>query len=132
MSYILNSTETLGRKQNAGEGEYVGRQLDFYTIRTLLDISRGESESESQARLNMLIQIIGIRAQPIIVNIDTNSTETDPEDLPGGVGSVKVYTLKFAIEHEGAWEASPSLAESLIGLAGFTADNISVTYHTDL
>lgn len=132
MSYTLNSTETLGRKQRAGEGEYLGRNLDFYTVRTLLDISRGASESESQARLNALIQIIGTRAQPIIVNIEPVATETDPADLPGGEGAVSVYTLKFAIEHEGAWEATPSLAQSLVGVAGFTADNVSVTYHSEL
>ncbi|MNW11063.1 hypothetical protein D3C71_2084190 [compost metagenome] len=59
-------------------------------------------------------------------------------DLPasGGV-AVDVYTLKFAIEHNKAWEVqgspNPSLAECLNGIEGFvfelgvtTGNNVAV------
>jgi hypothetical protein len=117
----------------AGVSEAIGRQLDFYTVRSLLDFTPGVAGSESQTRLNALIETIGIRAQPVIVNVDPVNVETDPVDLPDGVGDVNVYTLKFAVEHANAWEgATPSLLDSLMGAQGFTAGNISVTYHVNL
>lgn len=129
----VDSVESLGRKKNVGMGEMVGRQLDFYTIRTLLDITPGTAGAESQGRLNKLIEVISTRSQPIIVSVDLAADETDPEDLPAGAGTVSVFTLKFALEHVGAWEdTTPSLKDTLIGIAGFTADNVSVNRHASL
>lgn len=116
------STEATGRKIKSGNGESLGRQLDFYTIRTLLDITPGDFGSASQDRLNRIIEVIGTRAQPIIVSVETASTETSPSDLPAATGSVSVFTLKFALEHVGAWEGTtPTLAQSLNGIAGFVS-----------
>lgn len=127
------STETLGRKQRASSGEHIGRQHDFYTFRTLLDITPGEAGATSQLRLNALIQVISTRSQPVIVAVEPVSSETSPADLTDASGVVNVYTLKFAVEHKNAWEgATPTLAESLVGVSGFTTGNISVTYHDSL
>jgi hypothetical protein len=117
----------------AGASEALGRQLDFYTVRSTMDFLPGNAGSESQNRLNGIIELIGARSQPVIVNVEPVMTETDPADLPAAVGPVSVYTLKFAIEHANAWEgATPSLKESLVGSMGFTFDNVSVTFHASL
>lgn len=134
----VQSTEELGRKKAAKNGESLGRQLDFYTIRTLLDITPGAYGSDSQNRLNALIEVIGLRAQPIIVSVEPPVTETEPVDLLGaGTDPVPVYAMKFALEHFGAWAgATPSLASSLNGVHDFVkdgvADNISVNRYTAL
>lgn len=134
MAFVpVESTEVLGKNKKTNIGESVGKQLDFYTIRTLLDITPGAAGSESQNRLNALIQVIGTRSQPIIVNVEPVAEETDPSDLPEADGVSSVFTLKFAIEHQGAWEnTTPTLTDSIIGASDFVAGNFSVTYHSSL
>ena len=167
----VDSVEELGRKRVGDQSESLGRKLDFYAIRTTLDIQQGPYGSASQERLNALIEVIGLRAQPIIVSVEPVETVMNPSDLPAGQNLVnivtpetttttidpetdeevtvttpavteavaaKVYTLRFALEHFGAWEGStPSLAESLDGVAGFvfkngTDDNVSVIRYSTL
>jgi hypothetical protein len=160
----VNSVETLGRKHAVANSEALGRKLDFYAIRTTLDIRPGPYGSDSQERLNALIEVIGLRAQPIIVSVEPVEQIANPSDLPAGQnlgttvvtpevkdadGNVttqevtapvkaNVYTLRFALEHFGAWEgATPSLAESLDGVAGFVfakgaTDNVSVIRYAAL
>ena len=127
------STEELGRKKAVQNGESVGRQLDFYLIRTVLDITPGAYGSVSQNRLNALIEVIGLRAQPIIVSVEPSVVETNPSDLPVASGAVSVYAMKFALEHYGAWAGSvPTLEQSLSGILDFVhtggaSDNVSIT-----
>lgn len=123
------STESLGRKQAARNGESLGRQLDFYTIRTTLDITPGVYGSVSQNRLNALIEVIGTRAQPIIVSVEASSIETAPQDLTAaGTNTVSVFELKFALEHFGAWDgATPTLGSSLNGILDFVTTAVKVT-----
>lgn len=115
-------------------GESLGRDLNFYTIRSTVSFLPTSGESESHDRLNTIITVIATRAQPVIVSVEPVVIETDPSDLPAATGAVDVFTLKFAIEHAKAWEgASPSLKDSLIDASvGFAADNISITFHDDL
>jgi|JTFO01.1.fsa_nt_gb hypothetical protein len=115
----------------AREGEMLGSGLDFYTFKTTLNISRGPFESEGQQRLNRLIEVIGIRAQPIIVAIH-NADFDDPPEFPNETGTVTVYTLKFAIEHIGAWDTEPDLLQELNGQFGFDFLNTYLAYHADL
>jgi hypothetical protein len=135
----VDSVESLGRKHAATNSEAFGRKLDFYTIRTTLDITPGAYGTTSQTRLNALIEVIGLRAQPIIVSVEPVSLETAPSDLPvAGSGAVSVYVMKFALEHFGAWSgATPSLAESLNGVMDFvfthgSSDNVSVVRYNAL
>ena len=127
------STEVLGRKQAALNGDSIGRKLDFYLIRTTLDITPGAYESTSQKRLNALIEVIGMRAQPIIVSVEPPNVEVNPADLPVSTGSTTVFAFKFAIEHYGAWAGSvPSLEHAINGVLDFVhtnsvLDNVSVT-----
>jgi hypothetical protein len=116
--------------RKAGGSEALGRQMDFYTVRSLLDFLPGLAGSEAQERLNAMIEAISTRAQPVIVTVDPVDAETDPVDLPDASGEVNVYTMKFAVEHQNAWEgATPSLKDTLIGVHGFTAGNLSVIFH---
>ena len=120
-------------------GQALTGGLNFYTVRTSLDIrATGAIDDASQKRLDKLVETISLRAQPVILSAVTTTTETSPADLPGATGSVTVYTLKFAIEHNQAWEMqdskNPSLGETLDGIEGFvydiattTANNVSVT-----
>ena len=158
----VDSVEELGRKQVGAQSESLGRKLDFYAIRTTLDIRPGSYGSESQERLNALIEIIGLRAQPIIVSVEPVESVMNPADLPAGQNltrvvtpattddegnpvaevtepvAAEVYTLRFALEHFGAWAgATPSLAASLDSVAGFVykegaTDNVSVIRYTTL
>lgn len=135
----VDSVEELGRKKAANNSEAFGRKLDFYTIRTTLDITPGAYGTTSQNRLNALIEVIGLRAQPIIVSVEPVTSETAPVDLPvAGSGSVSVYVMKFALEHFGAWSgATPSLAESLNGVLDFvfangSTDNVAVVRYNAL
>jgi hypothetical protein len=135
----VDSVESLGRKIAARNGEAIGRRLDFYLIRTTMDIRPGGYGSESQNRLNAIIETIGQRAQPIIVSVETPVMETAPSDIPAAAdGEHMVYSMKFALEHFGAWEgATPTLAASLHGVAGFVndesaTDNVSVVRFTAL
>lgn len=119
--------------RKASPSEALGRQMDFYTIRSLMNFTSGAAGSPEQERLNTIIEVISTRAQPVIVTVDPVSTETDPADLTDAVGEASVYTMKFAIEHQNAWEgATPSLKDSLVGIAGFTAGNLSVTFHESI
>jgi hypothetical protein len=135
----VDSVESLGRKIAVRNGESIGRRLDFYLIRTTLDIRPAGYGTESQARLNSIIEAIGQRAQPIIVSVETPVEETSPVDIPAASkGAHMVYAMKFALEHFGAWEgATPTLAQVLHGVAGFVndesaSDNVSVQRFTAL
>lgn len=109
-----------------GAGQFIGGGYDVYTVRTTLDIrATGVITEESQKRLDKLIQTVSTRAQPIVLEAVTVAEETSPADIPSATGAVDVYTLKFAINHKGAWEitdSSPTLGESLNGIEGFVYD----------
>lgn len=123
--------------------------MNYFTVRTTLDIrpvSGGNTpptveQKEAQNRLNKLVEIISTRAQPIILGDIVVTTEASPvNDLPvtaSESGSIPVFNLKFAIEHNVAW-APEALADSLNGIAGFvhtaptTGNNVSVAIHTQL
>lgn len=105
--------------------------LDFFTVRTLVPIlTNGQDEGApvsgevtlgddvTQAALDLLIETISQRAQPVILSNVVVSREAtgDITDLPAvtddGDGSDTVYVFKFAIEHTEAWDAD-LLAEAL-------------------
>ena len=109
-------------------GQHLTGGLNFYKVRTTLDISAtGVISDESQKRLDKLVEAISLRAQPVIMSAVTVATEAAPTDLVGT--NVPVYTLSFAIEHNKAWEVAgspnPTLAETLDGVMGFEFDGIA-------
>jgi len=127
------------------KGDFIRRELDYYLVRTTLDITpTGVLSNTSQRRFDKLIETISLRAQPIIIGDVFTTTEDVPvADLPVtlslATSTVTVFNVRFAIEHEMAWEnTSISLAESLNGIEGFvhtiptTNNNVSVTRTEDL
>lgn len=82
-------------------GEFLGRDLEFYTVTvTGVDIRALASggSTASQARLDNLIEIVAMNGQPILLS---NPTGSGP------------YVLKFAIEHKGAWADATALVTAL-------------------
>lgn len=128
----------------------VGGKLNYYTVRTLLDIrpsATGDLKDEAQDRLNKLVEVISLRAQPMIIGGITVTSEAKASiaDLPAAAAvqgtNVTVYTMKFVINHNQSWEVSgnnPTLVETLDGVAGFvykyptTDNNVAVTYSESL
>ena len=124
-------------------GEFLTGNLNFYLVRTLLNITPSSvfnPADSAQHTLDQLVQTISLRAQPTIMGQVTTTSETAPSDLPAaGSNTVTVYNFRFAVEHNLAWEVVgniPNLAESLNGVAGFvytiptTNNNVSVTLQT--
>ncbi len=68
-------------------GEFLGGNLQFYTITTAVDIT-GASPA-SQAALDKLVEVISLNGQPVIFGAAVSSN-----------GS---FTLHFANEHTNAW-----------------------------
>lgn len=89
----------------AAAGMSLGSKLDFFTVTTVADLTVA-------ANLNALIETIAINGQPVISALDT-------------VGG----TLKFAIEHTGAWTAA-SLQTAIQALQVETTDVSSYPYTT--
>lgn len=105
--------------------EFLTKNMDFFTLRTTLDITPDGNEDPTdtaQQRLDKVVETVSLRAQPIILGEIVSEGETGPvSDLPATAGlgtgtSVTVYTLRFAIEHADAWPSADDLASALNGL----------------
>jgi hypothetical protein len=118
--------------------------LVFYQVKTLVNITPSadaDPAAASQIALDKLIEVISTRAQPVILGAVTSASVAATSvntDLPaaGSSGNVTVYSIQFAVEHAAIWEATPSLASSLDGIAGFvftsptTSNNVHVAVKT--
>jgi len=115
-------------------GEKLTKNMDFFTVRTTLDISRSSTNDPadaSQARLDKLVEAISMYAQPVIIGAVTSDAETGPiSDLPSvGTGDEPdVYTFKFAVEHEDVIDTETLLLSldgvlSFVYSVGVTSDN---------
>lgn len=93
-------------------GEHLSLNLDFYTITTAVNILATTFGDVNQIALDRLVEIVSINGQPVIMT---------PPSLNAGV-----YTLKFAIEHTGAWIDAPTLLAAIKANSpasmGFTGD----------
>ena len=129
----------------ASKGDFMRREMDFFLVRTTLDITpSGSLEDESQLRFERLIETVSTRAQPVILGNVYETEEVAPvADLPVTAASsgatLTVYNVKFAIEHEEAWDNTGiDLADSLDGIAGFVStiptddNNVSVEKWSDM
>jgi len=89
-------------------GAMIGSALDFFTITaTSFDISG--VDAASQARLNMIVEVIAAHGQPVILDV------------------VSATSLKFAIEHTMAWGADGSALETALNAAMAVAFPTEVT-----
>lgn len=118
-------------------GQALTGSLNFYAVRSLMDIRPSTNKNPSdpaQKRLDKLIETISLRAQPVIIGEVTVANElrsstvdlparTDQTKYPGTATEVPVYTMVFAVEKNMAWEvmgvANPTLPETLNGVEGF-------------
>lgn len=109
--------------------------LDFFTVRTLVNILPTGSttpgadgnvvgDATTQEALDMLIETVSTRAQPVIMSDVEVSVEAVSSivDLPatageGATSDDNVFVLKFAIEHTEAWDVE-MLGEALDAAGG--------------
>lgn len=97
---------SLDRAGAMGSSEVLSSNIEFYSLFTTLDITRtGDFNDLSQKDFESVVQVIGLRAQPVVMN--------DPVELNGvGQNLLENYgaptltgagwIFKFAFEREGA------------------------------
>jgi len=124
---------------------------DFFTLRTLVPIlANGQDvsadfpgafstavlvgDATTQLNLDVLVETISLRAQPVIMSLasvtrETLSSITDlPAEADDGDGFDTVYTLRFSVEHADAWEDGTLLLQALDAAVGnFVWNNPSAT-----
>lgn len=127
--------------------EHLTGNIDFFTLRTTLDIRHDTTNYDpsdtSQARMEVLNNIIGMRAQLVIHgDVVVQAAQVPPvADLPGagesGDSAVDVYVWRFAVEHTENIDPE-DLAVDLDGIQGFvyslgdtSANNVAI-YREDL
>jgi hypothetical protein len=142
-------------------GEFIGANIEFFSIFSLIDFSDSdmganatpykgdgtkldltniESKPYHQAQnLNILIQSIGFRCQPVMISVNsqlvTITSFNNAQSVNLGsvyTGTQTLWTVKFATENPGAWniillqnelysmpiEGSASLTDSTTNIIG--------------
>jgi hypothetical protein len=87
--------------KNAAAGLSLGSKLDFFTIETTVDLVSGSAAAQSA--LNVLIETISTNGQPVISALSSGAASAS-SGLSGTTS-----TLKFAVEHTGAWSTATLL-----------------------
>ena len=140
-------------------GQHITGSLNYYTFRTLLNITPDGMVADvvagtgaagvpsyvtdpTQSLFDAVVRAISLRAQPVIVGAVFTTTETNPADLPAanGQGASTVYNMHVMIDHDQAWVITsgnnPDLPTTLNGTFGFvytsptTNNNVSFTLNT--
>lgn len=152
-------TTNLKPKGTARGAENLGGDMDFFTAYTLVDITDTgvtdptPSKAYNQAQnLNAMVQMIGLRTQPIMISVDMVEDQ-NLEDYDFGsnfTGSATVWMLKFATERSGyttevtlvsdsnglpvvtGLDESVSIAPAVLNSTSATAKNIYFVQHTTL
>ena len=97
----------VGERSGAmGSSEVVSGNIEFYTLCTTLNITRtGDYSDNTQKDFESVVQVIGLRAQPVVMNnpvtlngVGANVLENYGAPSLTGAG----YIFKFAFEREGA------------------------------
>lgn len=120
-----------GQRSGAmGSSEVVSGNIEFYTLFTSIDISRtGDFSDNTQKDFESVVQVIGLRAQPIIMNdpvalngVGANVLENYGAPTMTGAG----WIFKFAFEREGV-HSIDTLKDELDGIVlnGGTVDTKS-------
>ena len=89
-----------------GSSETLSGNIEFYTLFTTLDITRtGNFDDTTQKDFESVVQVIGLRAQPVVMNnpvqlngVGQNLLENYGASTLTGAG----WIFKFAFEREGA------------------------------
>jgi hypothetical protein len=124
-------------------GENLTGDVDYYTVRTLVNITPGAFGSATQIAFDVLMQTVALRGQPVVLGtVETVLYAAGNTDLPAATIGATVYVVKFIVEHKSSWAtATPGLAKSLDGKNSFiykltpdvtTGNNVSVTINDSL
>ena len=89
-----------------GSSEVLSSNIEYYTLFTSLGITRtGDFQDNTQKDFESIVQVIGLRAQPVVMNnpvaltgIGANLLENYGAPTLTGAG----WIFKFAFEREGA------------------------------
>ena len=95
-----------GQRSGAmGSSEVLSSNIEYYTLFTSLDITRtGDYSDATQKDFESVVQVIGLRAQPVVMNnpvaLDgTGAQLIENYGAPSITGAGWIY--KFAFEREG-------------------------------
>jgi len=120
-----------GQRSGAmGSSEVVSGNIEFYTLFTKIDITRtGDFSDNTQKDFESVVQVIGLRAQPVVMNnpvalngVGAQVLENYGAPTLTGAG----WIFKFAFEREGVHSIS-TLKDELNGIVlnGGTIDTKS-------
>ena len=121
----------VGQRSGAmGSSEVVSGNIEFYTLFTTIDITRtGDYSDNTQKDFESVVQVIGLRAQPVVMNnpvqlngVGANVLENYGAPTLTGAG----FIFKFAFEREGVHTVD-TLKDELDGIVlnGGTIDTKS-------
>ena len=121
---------SLARSGAMGSSEVVSGNIEFYTLFTTIDITRtGDFSNNTQKDFESVVQVIGLRAQPVVMNnpVQLNGSGANVLENYGaptltGAGHI----FKFAFEREGVHSVDTLKTElNGIVLNGGTIDTTS-------
>lgn len=95
-------------------GEHLTGDIEYFTAYTLVDVTdsgitdpnSGNVDGYNQAQnLNVLLQTMSLRTQPIISSVIKRTTQAMADYSFGTVhtGNHTIWIVKFATEYKGAW-----------------------------
>jgi len=101
---------SLTRSGAMASSEVLSSNIEFYTLYTTIDItSTGDFSDNTQKDFESVVQVIGLRAQPVVMNnpvrlngVGQNVLENYGAPTLSGAG----WVFKFAFEREGAHSVS--------------------------
>jgi hypothetical protein len=96
----------VGQRAGAmGSSEVVSGNIEFFTLFTTINIARtGDYSDNTQKDFESIVQVIGLRAQPVVMNnpVELNGVG---QNLLENYGAPSItgsgYIFKFAFEREG-------------------------------
>ena len=110
---------SIARSGAMGSSEVVSGNIEFYTLFTALDITRtGDFTDNTQKDFESVVQVIGLRAQPVVMNnpvqvngVGQNLLENYGAPTMTGAG----WIFKFAFERAGV-HSIDTLKDELDGI----------------
>tara|TARA_B100000035_G_C20872043_1_gene496641 strand:- start:479 stop:859 length:381 start_codon:yes stop_codon:yes gene_type:complete len=113
-----------------GSSEVVSGNIEFYTLFTKIDITRtGDFSDNTQKDFESVVQVIGLRAQPVVMNnpVALNGVGAQVLENYGAPSLTGAgFIFKFAFEREGV-HTIDTLKEEMNGIVlnGGTVDTTS-------
>ena len=96
---------SLTRSGAMGSSEVVSGNIEFYTLFTTIDITRtGDFSNNTQKDFESVVQVIGLRAQPVVMNnpVQLNGSGANVLENYGAPSLTGAgFIFKFAFEREG-------------------------------